>query len=139
MTHGYLNDILLLFSAAVAVVVICLRLKLPPILGYLAIGVMMGPYGLGLIANTEHTRDIAEFGVVFLLFTIGLEFSLSQMLRMKNVVLGLGGAQVLVTTAITALVGPRARAPSPSRRGPAAAAGARRGYGRGTPGRRSAR
>jgi CPA2 family monovalent cation:H+ antiporter-2 len=105
MTHDYLNDILLLFSAAVAVVVICLRLKLPPILGYLAIGVMMGPYGLALIANTEHTRDIAEFGVVFLLFTIGLEFSLSQMLRMKNVVLGLGGAQVVVTTAITALTG----------------------------------
>ncbi len=105
MDHGYLNDILILFAAAVAVVVVCLRLKLPPILGYLAIGVSMGPYGLGLVDDTERTRDIAEFGVVFLLFTIGLEFSLSQLMRMKGVVLGLGGAQVIVTTAITAVVG----------------------------------
>lgn len=105
MNHGYLNDILLLFTAAVVVVVICLRMKLPPILGYLAVGVLVGPHGLGLIADSEHTRGIAEFGVVFLLFTIGLEFSLSQMMRMKGVVLGLGGAQVIVTTALTALVG----------------------------------
>lgn len=105
MNHGYLNDILLLFTAAVAVVVVCLRLRLPPILGYLAIGVLMGPYGLELIEDAEHTRAIAEFGVVFLLFTIGLEFSLSQMLRMKGIVLGLGGAQVVVTTAITAAAG----------------------------------
>lgn len=105
MNHGYLNEILMLFTAAVAVVVICLRLKLPPILGYLTIGVLMGPYGLRLIADTEHTRGIAEFGVVFLLFTIGLEFSLSQMMRMKGAVLGLGGAQVLITTAVVAAAG----------------------------------
>lgn len=105
MNHGYLNDILLLFAAAVAVVIICLRLKLPPILGYLAIGVMVGPYGMALVEDAEHTRAIAEFGVVFLLFTIGLEFSLSQMMRMKGVVLGLGGAQVGVTTAVVAAAG----------------------------------
>ncbi len=104
MDHSYLNDILLLFVAAVAVVVVCLRLKLPPILGYLGIGVLMGPYGLEFVDDTEHTRGIAEFGVVFLLFTIGLEFSLRQLMRMRGAVLGLGGAQVIITTAITSYI-----------------------------------
>lgn len=104
MDHSYLNDILILFAAAVVIVVICLRLRMPPILGYLGVGVLMGPYGLQIIADTEHTRAIAEFGVVFLLFTIGLEFSLAQLMRMRGAVIGLGGAQVLITTAITAFI-----------------------------------
>jgi len=102
MEYSYLNDILILFTAAVAVVVACLFLRLPPILGYLSVGVLMGPYGLAWIADTENARAFAEFGVVFLLFTIGLEFSLSQLIRMKSTVLGLGAAQVLLTTMITA-------------------------------------
>ncbi|MFC1749226.1 monovalent cation:proton antiporter-2 (CPA2) family protein [Pseudomonadota bacterium] len=104
MDHSYLNDILILFTAAVIVVVMCLRLRLPPILGYLGVGVLMGPYGLQIIADTEHTRNLAEFGVVFLLFTIGLEFSLAQLMRMRGTVIGLGGAQVLITTTITAYI-----------------------------------
>jgi len=104
MDYSYLNDILFLFAAAVAVVVLFLRLRLSPILGYLSVGVLMGPYGLALIADMEHSRAFAEFGVVFLLFTIGLEFSLPLLIRMKGAVLGLGGSQVLVSTAITAAV-----------------------------------
>jgi len=104
MGYSYLNDILILFTAAVVVVVLFLRLRLPPILGYLSVGVLMGPYGLGLIADTGHTRAFAEFGVVFLLFTIGLEFSLPLLIRMKGAVLGLGGSQVVLSTAITAAV-----------------------------------
>ncbi len=104
MDYGYLNDILILFAAAVAVVVTFLLLRLPPILGYLLVGVVMGPYGLAWIEDTEHARAFAEFGVVFLLFTIGLEFSLTQLIRMKSTVLGLGAAQVLFTTMITAWV-----------------------------------
>ncbi|GMR21265.1 MAG: monovalent cation:proton antiporter family protein [Gammaproteobacteria bacterium] len=104
MDYSYLSDILILFTAAVAVVVVLLRLRLPPILGYLFVGVLMGPYGFALIANTEHTRAFAEFGVVFLLFTIGLEFSLPLLIRMKGSVLGLGASQVLLSTAITAAV-----------------------------------
>ena len=61
MDHGYLNDILLLFTAAVVVVVICLRLKLPPILGYLAIGVTMGPYGFGLVDVEQQRVGVAGF------------------------------------------------------------------------------
>ena len=104
MDYSYLNDILILFAAAVAVVVLFLRLRLPPILGYLSVGVLMGPYGLAWIADTEHARAFAEFGVVFLLFTIGLEFSLPLLIRMKSTVLGLGASQVLLTTMITAAV-----------------------------------
>lgn len=104
MGHGYLNEILMLFTAAVVVVVIFLHLRLPAILGYLAVGVLMGPDGLGFIASTEHTQAFAEFGVVFLLFTVGLEFSLPLLRRMKGAVLGLGGSQVLLTTIIIALV-----------------------------------
>ncbi len=104
MDHSYLNDILILVAAAVAVVVAFLHLRLPPILGYLTVGVLMGPYGLGWIADTDHVHAFAEFGVVFLLFTIGLEFSLPLLIRMKSAVLGLGASQVLLTTAITAAI-----------------------------------
>ena len=104
MDYGYLNDILILVAAAVAVVVLFLYLRLPSILGYLFIGVLMGPYGLAWIADTEHARAFAEFGVVFLLFTIGLEFSLPLLIRMKSSVLGLGASQVLLTTTITAVI-----------------------------------
>ncbi len=104
MDYSYLNDILILFATAVAVVVLFLRLNLPPILGYLFVGAVVGPYGLGWIDDTELTRAFAEFGVVFLLFTIGLEFSLPKLIRMKGAVLGLGASQVLITTALTAFV-----------------------------------
>ncbi len=104
MDYSYLNDILILFATAVAVVVCFLRLNLPPILGYLFVGAVVGPFGLGWIDDTELTRAFAEFGVVFLLFTIGLEFSLPQLVRMKGAVLGLGAFQVLITTMITAVI-----------------------------------
>ncbi len=104
MDYSYLNDTLALLAAAVAVVALFQRLHLPPILGYLVVGVVLGPHGLALIADTEHTRGFAEFGVVFLLFTIGLEFSLPLLIRMKGAVFGLGGAQVLLTTLVTTLV-----------------------------------
>lgn len=103
--YSYFNHIPVLIAVTVAVIVLFLSLKLPPILGYLTVGVLMGPYGLGLITDVEHTRAFAEFGVVFLLFSIGLEFSLPLLLRMKGAVLGLGGSQVLLCTVITALMG----------------------------------
>ena len=101
MDYSFLNEILILLTAAVAVVVLFLRLNLPSILGYLTVGILMGPYGMGLISDAEHTHVLAEFGVVFLLFTIGLEFSLPLLIRMKGAVLGIGGSQVLLSTIIT--------------------------------------
>ncbi|MHB8473970.1 MAG: cation:proton antiporter domain-containing protein [Gammaproteobacteria bacterium] len=104
MNHGVFAEIIVLLGTAVLMVALFRRLHLPAILAYLCVGAIAGPYGMGWMADTENTRALAEFGVVFLLFTIGLEFSLPQMIAMKNVVLGLGGAQVLITTLFGALV-----------------------------------
>ena len=104
MDYSYFNTIPVLIAATVVLIVIFLSLRLPSILGYLAVGVLVGPYGFGLITNTQAIQGFAEFGVVFLLFSIGLEFSLPLLLRMKGAVLGLGGSQVLVCTAVTAAV-----------------------------------
>jgi CPA2 family monovalent cation:H+ antiporter-2 len=102
MPHGPLDDILILLASAVVAVALFRRLALPPILGYLLVGLLVGPHALGLVADTEGTRFIAEFGVVFLLFMLGLEFSLPQLVSMRGAVLGVGGFQVAVTTALVA-------------------------------------
>jgi len=104
MEYSYLNDALVMLLATVAVVVLVLRVGLPLLLGYLAVGVMVGPYGFALISDVEHISTFAEFGLVFLLFSIGLEFSVPLLVRMKTAVLGLGGAQVLLTVALTSAV-----------------------------------
>lgn len=96
-----LHNILILLAIAVTIVVIFRRLALPPILGYLLVGVMAGPHGLAWIPQTESTHTLAEFGVVFLMFTIGLEFSLSKLIAMRSIVFGLGGLQVGITTLLT--------------------------------------
>ncbi|HKV97534.1 MAG TPA: monovalent cation:proton antiporter-2 (CPA2) family protein [Gammaproteobacteria bacterium] len=103
MEHTALRSILILLAAAVLVVVALKRVKLPTVIAYLATGFIVGPHGLGWIADTEDTRTLAEFGVVFLLFTLGLEFSLPRLIVMRKAVLVLGGLQVLLTTAGTAL------------------------------------
>jgi CPA2 family monovalent cation:H+ antiporter-2 len=92
-----LQSVLVLLSAAVLVVVIFRSLKLPPLLGYLIVGVLIGPHALGWVTSTEEVRNLAEIGVVFLMFSIGLEFSLSRLVTMRRIVFGLGAAQVLVT------------------------------------------
>jgi CPA2 family monovalent cation:H+ antiporter-2 len=100
MSLGILELVLLLLAAAVVVVVIFRVLKLPALLGYLLVGVIIGPHSIGLIADTEETRYLAEFGVVFLMFSIGLEFSLPKLMTMRRLVFGLGSAQVGVTLLI---------------------------------------
>ena len=100
MNYGIFQEVLILLASAVVVVALFRRFNLPPILGYLFLGVVVGPFGLGIIAAGEDVRFLAEFGVVFLMFSIGLEFSLPQLLAMRNAVLGLGTAQVTITAAI---------------------------------------
>jgi monovalent cation:H+ antiporter-2, CPA2 family len=92
-----LHLILLLLAAAVLAVVACRSLGLPPLLGYLLVGALAGPHALGVLPDTDSAHRLAEFGVVFLMFTIGLEFSLPRLFAMKHIVFGLGLAQVLVT------------------------------------------
>ncbi|KAL8500071.1 hypothetical protein ACS0TY_019895 [Phlomoides rotata] len=75
-----------------------------PVLGYLAAGILIGPYGLSIIRNVHGTKAIAEFGVVFLLFNIGLELSVERLSSMKKYVFGFGSAQVLVTAAAVGLI-----------------------------------
>ncbi len=98
MDYGSLHDILALLGSAVVIVAVFGRLKLPPILGYLFIGVIAGPHALGWFRDSTLTHSLGEIGVVFLLFTLGLEFSIPQFLAMHKTLLGLGGAQVLIGT-----------------------------------------
>ena len=93
-----LQLILVLLGAAVVVVVICRLVRLPPILGYLVVGMAVGPHALALVPDNADVRDLAEFGIVFLMFSIGLEFSLPQLKAMRRAVFGLGLAQVTITT-----------------------------------------
>src|SRR3989338_1338362 len=91
---------LLYLLAAVLGVVVCRSLKLPPMLGYLAAGVLIGPHALALTQNSEGVRHLGEFGVVFLMFAIGLEFSLPKLRAMRRQVFGLGLMQVVLTMAV---------------------------------------
>ena len=93
------QSILLLLATAVLVVVFFRSMKLPPMLGYLLVGVAIGPHALGWTPETAETSQLAEIGVVFLMFSIGLEFSLPKLITMRRIVFGLGAAQVLITMA----------------------------------------
>lgn len=96
-----LVQVLLLLGLAVAVVYACQRLRLPSILGYLVVGVLLGPHTAGPVIDGTQIQELAEFGIVFLLFTIGLSFSLPQIHALRHMVLGLGTAQVVVTALVT--------------------------------------
>src|SRR5262245_41746077 len=103
MTHA-LELVLILLASAVLVVVVFRSLSLPPLLGYLIAGVAIGPHAAGLIPDTAETRDLAEFGVVFLMFSLGLEFSMPKLVQMRRGVFVLGGLQVAFTIALLAPV-----------------------------------
>jgi len=104
MIQGVLDAVIILLAGSVIVVAVFRRLRLPSVLAYLLVGVTIGPHGLSWIPHTEDIHFLAEFGVVFLLFTIGLEFSMARLASMKKEVLGLGGAQVVLTTICAAAV-----------------------------------
>jgi len=95
---GTLEFVLMLLAAAVLVVVLFRSLGLPPLIGYLIVGVAVGPNALGLAPDVAGTRHLAEFGVVFLMFSIGLEFSLPKLFQARRLVFGLGVLQVVAVT-----------------------------------------
>ena len=95
--------LLILLAVAVGVVVLCRILRLPAMLGYLLVGILIGPHALGWIPDAPETRHLAEFGVVFLMFSIGLEFSLTRLRSMQRMVFGLGTAQVVATILLVML------------------------------------
>ena len=95
--HSFLADVLVFLVAAVVVVPIFQRLRSSLILGYLAAGLAIGPHALGLVNNEAVTRALAELGVIFLLFTIGLELTIDRLRVIRRYIFGLGTVQVLVT------------------------------------------
>ncbi len=99
-----LQTVLVLLAAAVFVVVVCRKLKLPPLLGYLIVGAAVGPHALGWVEESQQVQQLAEIGVVFLMFSIGLEFSLPKLQTMRRLVLGMGSAQVSLTLVVVLAV-----------------------------------
>ncbi len=102
MFNSPLALIIVLLAVSVFVVTLARRLGLPSILGYVAVGLALGPHALGVFPESDTTHLLAELGVVFLLFTLGLEFSWPRMVAMRREVFGLGSLQVLGTTAVVA-------------------------------------
>src|SRR5215204_3954302 len=102
--HGpqLFTDLLIILLVSVPVAFLCLRLKLPLIVGLMLTGIAIGPHALGLIKEIEAIEILAEIGVMLLLFTIGLEFSLTRLREMKRLVLIGGGLQVVLTIAVAA-------------------------------------
>ncbi|WLI14245.1 monovalent cation:proton antiporter-2 (CPA2) family protein [Pseudomonas sp. FP603] len=89
-------NLLIIFTSSLVVIALFQRLRLPPVLGYLCVGLMIGPTAFNWVNESEELPDLAELGVVFLLFSLGLEFSLSKMFALRQVVFGLGSLQVLL-------------------------------------------
>jgi CPA2 family monovalent cation:H+ antiporter-2 len=96
-----LKSLVVLFGASVLVAFLLSRLKIPTIVGFLVAGVIIGPYGIGLVSDVHSVEVLAEIGVILLLFTIGIEFSIARLVRMRKAVIGGGGSQVLLTIAVS--------------------------------------
>jgi CPA2 family monovalent cation:H+ antiporter-2 len=99
-----LSDIVIIFGLAIGVLYICHQLRIPAIVGFLLTGVLAGPHGFGLIGAVHEVEVLAEIGVVLLLFTIGLEFSMKSLWQLKRSVLIGGSFQVFATLLITFLI-----------------------------------
>ena len=98
---AYLTDAVALVAAGTVIAYLCFRLRLVPIVGFLLAGVLIGPHALGLVNNLELVDAAAEFGVILLLFTIGIEFSLERLARIKRLIFFGGGLQVLLSSLAT--------------------------------------
>ncbi|WP_224956531.1 monovalent cation:proton antiporter family protein [Geomonas subterranea] len=113
MDFHALRDIVVLFGLALFTVVVLRRFKLPSIIGFLITGFLAGPYALGFIRNTHQVEQMAEYGVVLLLFTIGIELSLKELMRIRHMVLLGGGLQLVLTIAVVAVLGSMGGFPFP--------------------------
>ncbi|WP_281647212.1 monovalent cation:proton antiporter family protein [Parendozoicomonas sp. Alg238-R29] len=105
MDFGFFNQLLIIFSVSVFAIALCHRLHIPDTLAYLMVGLALGPTATGIIDSSFDITLLAEFGVVFLLFSLGLEFSLANVLAMRRIVFGLGGLQVMICTLLIGFCG----------------------------------
>ncbi|PKL58095.1 MAG: potassium transporter KefB, partial [Methanomicrobiales archaeon HGW-Methanomicrobiales-5] len=97
MIATYILDIIIVLALAILVITIGTRLKIPGVVGFLLTGVVVGPYGLGLVKDAQMVEVLAEIGIIFLLFTIGMQFSFKTLFEMKKIVLIAGTLQVVLT------------------------------------------
>lgn len=100
-----LQDFLILMAVVIPMVLLAEKLKFPSLIGFIVAGLLIGPYSLGWVGNMESVQFLAEIGIILLLFTIGLEFSIEKILRIKNFLLLVGGGQVGFTILLTVLAG----------------------------------
>lgn len=105
MDQKFLFNVFIFLAAACVVVPMASRFKLGSVLGYLAAGVIIGPFGFGFINNPDEIMHFAEFGVIMMLFVIGMELEPPMLWRMKKTIIGLGGSQVVATCATFAAIG----------------------------------
>lgn len=105
MNEHFLFNIFIFLAAGSLIVPLASRFKLGSVLGYLAAGMLVGPFGFGLIANTEQIMNFAEFGVVMMLFLIGLELEPRMLWKLRKLIVGLGGLQVVLTAGLFTLAG----------------------------------
>lgn len=99
-TFDFLDELVIICTAAVAVILVFNRFRIPPIIGLIATGILLGPSGLGIITQDEIIHTISELGVVMLLFTIGLEFSLEDLRKLRSIVLIGGPLQIAASTTV---------------------------------------
>lgn len=102
--YAFLQTLVVILGTSALVVFLLNRLKVPSIVGFLIAGMLIGPYGLGLIKDIHEVELLAEVGVILLLFVIGIEFSLAHLLKMKKIIVWGGGTQVLITIIFSAAV-----------------------------------
>lgn len=103
MESEFLKSLVIIFGVSALVVFLLHRLKIPSIVGFLIAGVIIGPYGIGMVKDTHSIEIMAEIGVILLLFTIGIEFSITRLIKMKKAVIVGGGVQMLLTIAMSAI------------------------------------
>ena len=104
VTLPFLTELVSIFTVSVLIAFLCYRFKIVPIVGFLIAGVIIGPNALGLVQDQELVDMLAEIGIILLLFTIGIEFSLEKLGRIKKAIFLGGGLQVTVTVALVALI-----------------------------------
>lgn len=104
MEYEFLKSLEVIFIASAIVILLLYKLKIPSLVGFIVAGIIIGPYGVGIVKDSHFIQILAEIGVILLLFTIGIEFSMTKLVRIKKAVLGGGGVQVLLTIILSSLI-----------------------------------
>jgi CPA2 family monovalent cation:H+ antiporter-2 len=101
MEIPYLQDIIIIFSLSIAVLFICHQVRIPAIVGFIITGLLIGPHGLAVVKSVDEVEILADIGIVFLLFAIGIEFSVKKLLNIKKSAILGGSLQVFITILVT--------------------------------------